>query len=128
MRAADTNVVVRLIARDDEKQVVQAERFVSKGAWVSLLVLQESIWVLKNGYGRNRAEVASIVEMMLEHDQLALESSNVVKDALEELRSSGRGVEFSDCLILCLARANGHIPLGSFDRKLGKLRNVELPS
>ncbi|MEI6452919.1 MAG: type II toxin-antitoxin system VapC family toxin [Actinomycetes bacterium] len=127
MRAADTNVVVRLIARDDEKQVVQAERFVSKGAWVSLLVLQESIWVLKNGYGRNRAEVASIVEMMLEHDQLALESSNVVKDALEEFRNSGR-VEFSDCLILCLARANGHIPLGSFDRKLGKLRNVELPS
>jgi len=38
MRAVDTNVLVRLITRDDERQAETAEEFVSKGAWVSHLV------------------------------------------------------------------------------------------
>ena len=41
MRAVDTNVLVRLITRDDHKQVAAAERFVAAGAWVtgSLIVV-----------------------------------------------------------------------------------------
>jgi predicted nucleic-acid-binding protein len=35
MRAVDTNLLVRLIARDDAKQVLAAEAFVAAGAWVS---------------------------------------------------------------------------------------------
>ena len=46
MRAIDTNVLVRLIARDDPKQVIAAEKFVEKGAWVSHLALVEATWVL----------------------------------------------------------------------------------
>ncbi|HEX6160664.1 MAG TPA: hypothetical protein VF111_10890 [Thermoanaerobaculia bacterium] len=43
MRAVDTNVLVRLITRDDPSQVKVAEEFVAKGAWVSHLVLAETI-------------------------------------------------------------------------------------
>jgi predicted nucleic-acid-binding protein len=39
MRAIDTNVLVRLPARDDERQVAAAEAFVEKGAWVPQLAL-----------------------------------------------------------------------------------------
>jgi len=46
MRAIDTNVLVRLIARDDAAQVARAEKAIEKGAWVSLLVLVETVWVL----------------------------------------------------------------------------------
>ena len=35
MRAVDTNVLVRIITRDDTRQLVAAEDFVKKGAWVS---------------------------------------------------------------------------------------------
>ena len=45
MRAVDTNVLVRLIVRDDPEQVDRAEAFVAQGAWVSLLVLAEAVWV-----------------------------------------------------------------------------------
>ena len=45
MRAVDTNVLVRLLARDDPKQVKVAENFVSAGAWVSHVVLAETVWV-----------------------------------------------------------------------------------
>ena len=46
MRAVDTNVLVRLIARDDAKQAAAADKFVEKGAWVSILALAETLWVL----------------------------------------------------------------------------------
>jgi predicted nucleic acid-binding protein len=29
-------------------------------------------------------------------------------------------VSFSDCLVLEIARKGGHLPLGTFDRELGK--------
>lgn len=44
MRAVDTNVLVRLLTRDDEAQVRSAEAFIESGAWVSHLVLAETTW------------------------------------------------------------------------------------
>jgi predicted nucleic-acid-binding protein len=46
MRAVDTNVLVRLVTRDDPGQALQADTFVEKGAWVSVLALAEATWVL----------------------------------------------------------------------------------
>jgi predicted nucleic-acid-binding protein len=60
MRAVDTNVLVRLITRDDAHQVAAADAFVHKGAWVSHLVLAETAWVLLAVHieGRSHAELA----------------------------------------------------------------------
>ncbi|MGZ5117870.1 MAG: hypothetical protein ACXWIH_17555 [Burkholderiales bacterium] len=55
MRAVDTNLLVRLLVRDDADQVNAAETFVSKGAWVSHLVLGETLWVLDAIYNRSPA-------------------------------------------------------------------------
>ena len=52
MRAVDTNVLVRLVTRDDTKQVAAAENFVARGAWVPHLVLAEATWVLTSVYER----------------------------------------------------------------------------
>ena len=49
-RAVDTNVLVRLITRDDPRQTVDAETFASKGAWVPILALAEAIRVLQSVY------------------------------------------------------------------------------
>jgi predicted nucleic-acid-binding protein len=46
MRAVDTNVLVRLITRDDPRQTIAAEHFIVAGAWVPTLVLAEAMWVL----------------------------------------------------------------------------------
>jgi predicted nucleic acid-binding protein len=32
---------------------------------------------------------------------------------------------FSDCLVLEVSRKAGHLPLGTFDRELGKLDGVQ---
>ena len=124
MRAVDTNVLVRLIARDDPRQVAAAEAFVEKGAWVPHLALAEFTWVLSAVYEREPSEIAAAVEMLLNHDNLTLQESAVVASALERYR--GRpALGFSDCLMLEVARKAGHLPLGTFDRGLAKLEGAE---
>src|SRR5215470_10494554 len=124
MRAVDTNVLVRLVTRDDRKQVVAAESFVSKGAWVSTLVLVEAIWVLTAVYDLTHAEIATAIDMLLHHRDLTLQDSDSVVAALEQYRSRP-ALGFSDCLVLEVARKAGHLPLGTFDRDLSKLDGAE---
>ena len=120
MRAVDTNVLVRLAVRDDPGQVAAAEAFVAGGAWVSQLVLLEFVWVLDSVYELGSKELASAVDILLNHAQLTVEDSEVVAAALGRYRGRA-GVSFSDCLVLEAARKAGHLPLGTFDRTLAKL-------
>lgn len=124
MRAIDTNVLVRLITRDDSKQVSAAEAFVAPGAWVPHLVLAEATWVLTSVYERSPEQVATAVEMLLNHQQLTLQDSDAVAAAAERFRKRP-ALGFSDCLVLEVARKAGHLPLGTFDRTLGKLDGAE---
>ncbi len=124
MRAVDTNVLVRLVTRDDARQVAAAEAFVARGAWVPHLVLAEATWVLTSVYARGPDEVATAVEMLLNHQHLTLQDSDAVAAAVERLRKRP-ALGFSDCLVLEVARKAGHIPLGTFDRNLAKLDGVE---
>jgi predicted nucleic-acid-binding protein len=124
MRAVDTNVLVRLITRDDVRQVASADTFAEKGAWVSLLALAEATWVLAAVYERGPADVATAVEMLVNHKDLTLQDSDVVAAALETFRTRP-ALGFSDCLLLELARKAGHLPLGTFDRELSRLDGAE---
>lgn len=124
MRAVDTNVLVRLITRDDEEQVESSEQFIGKGAWVSHIVLAETSWVLESVYDRSREEIASAVEMLLNHEHLTIQDQDVVETAVEKFRRHKR-VSLSDVLVLEIARKSGHTPLGSFDRDLAKLEGVQ---
>ncbi len=124
MLAVDTNVLVRLLARDDADQVSAAEAFVSRGAWVSHLVLAETFWVLDSVYDLTRAQIAKAVEMLLNHRELSLQDADVVTAALDHYRQRS-AVEFSDCLVLEIARKAGHLPVGTFDRNFAKLNDVQ---
>jgi predicted nucleic-acid-binding protein len=86
MRAADTNILVRLIARDDTAQVAAAEHFVVAGAWVPHIVLVETMWVLDAVYGLGRRQIALAVEMLLSHHSLAIQDADVVAAALGQFR------------------------------------------
>jgi predicted nucleic-acid-binding protein len=124
MRAVDTNVLVRLLSRDDATQMEAAEAFVASGAWVSHLVLAETMWVLAAVYDRGSSDIALAVEMLLQHQQLTIQDPDVVEAALVHLRKKP-SLGFSDCLVLEIARKAGHLPLGSFDRGFAKLEGVE---
>lgn len=119
MRAVDTNVLVRLLTRDDTRHVARAEDFLSRGAWIPHLVLAEATWVLRSVYGLNPTEIAKAVEMLLNHRDISLQDADVVVAALTHYRKKP-SLTFSDCVVLEAARKAGHLPLGTFDRDLGK--------
>ena len=120
MRAIDTNVLVRLIVRDDSRQTTAAEAFIEHGAWVSVLALAEASWVLTSVYDVGAQELASAIEMLLNHRNLALQDDDAVARSLQLFRARP-ALGFSDCLMVELARKAGHVPLGTFDRDLAKM-------
>lgn len=124
MRAVDTNVLVRLLTRDDAKQVTAAEAFIKGGAWVSHLVLMEATWVLSTVYDVSAADLAVAIEMLLNHKALTLHDADVVAAALQRFQDKP-ALGFSDCLVREVSRKAGHIPLGTFDRNLGKVEDAQ---
>jgi predicted nucleic-acid-binding protein len=124
MRAIDTNVLVRLITRDDPKQTAHADEFVAPGAWVSHLALVETTWVLSSVYELAPLNIATAVELLLGHQSLSIQEPEVVLAALEHFRVKP-SLGFSDCLLLEVARGAGHLPLGTFDRDLAKLAGAQ---
>lgn len=124
MRAADTNLLVRLVAQDEPGQVAKTESFVTGGAWISHVVLAEATWVLTKGYRLDASALARVVEMLLSHQDLVLEDPSTVSLALAAFRARPK-LGFVDCLILEIARKAGHLPLGTFDRELGKVEGAE---
>jgi predicted nucleic-acid-binding protein len=124
MRAIDTNVLVRLLTRDDARQAASADAFVAMGAWVSVLALAEATWVLAAAYKCDAIALTTAIEMLLHHKDLTLQDADVVAAALDLFRSRP-ALGFSDCLILHLARKAGNLPLGTFDRALGKVDGAQ---
>ncbi len=124
MLAVDTNVLVRLLARDDARQALAADQAISKGAWVSHLVLAEAIWVLDAVYARTPKQVIAALDLLLIHESLVLQDADVVSAALIQFRAKP-ALGFSDCLVLEIARKAGHMPLATFDKTLAKLAGTQ---
>ena len=124
MLALDANVLVRLLVRDDAKQAAAADKFIAHGAWVSHLVLAETLWVLGAVYDTTAAQQITIVEMLLGHENLVLQDADTVTAALAHFQKKP-ALGFSDCLVLEIARKAGHVPLGTFDRVLAKLPGAQ---
>ena len=96
MRAVDTNVLVRLITRDDADQASSAESFIEPGAWASVLALAEAAWVLTSVYELSAKNLARTIEMLLHHRDLVLQDAEAVAAALDLFRAKP-ALGFSDC-------------------------------
>lgn len=124
MLAVDTNVLVRLLARDDAKQALVADQAIAKGAWISHLVLVEAIWVLDAVYTRTPKQMIAALDLLLVHESLVLQDADVVNAALTQFRAKP-ALGFSDCLVFEIARKAGHMPLATFDKALAKLSGAQ---
>jgi predicted nucleic-acid-binding protein len=61
MIALDTNVIVRLLTRDDEAQYQHAFRAVSSNeVFLAETVLLETEWVLRHAYGFSMNEITGV--------------------------------------------------------------------
>jgi predicted nucleic-acid-binding protein len=125
----DTNVVVRYLAQDDERQAAAANRLIegslsaeSRG-FISIVSLTEIVWVMTANYRASRTAVADIVEGLLTAPQLMLEKADVVWRALRAYRDSK--ADFSDAVIVELGREAGCSKTVTFDRDAAAHPGVE---
>jgi predicted nucleic-acid-binding protein len=124
MLAVDTNVLVRLLARDDAKQAAAADAAIAKGAWVSQLVLAEAVWVLDAVYQRTPKQLMAALDLLLTHETLVLQDTDVVAAALANFLARPP-LGFSDCLVIEIARKAGHLPLATFDKTLARVTGAQ---
>ena len=125
MIAVDTNVLVRLLTRDDEKQAERARKLFDQHAgkdgmlFVSDVVLAELAWTLDRGYRFERADIARAIRSLADNATITLESSDSVRVALG-LHEKG-GTTFPDCLIAAKAAAAKCKSLATFDKGMKNL-------
>ena len=129
MEAFDTNVIVRLLARDDEDQGQRAERALreaaaSGGVWVSQVVLAEVSWVLQAAYRFDRAATAEALSRLCQTEGVVLENEGVADAALTSFEAGA--ADFADYLILEGARVAHATPLRTFDERLARSTDVAL--
>lgn len=124
MTALDTNVLVRFLVRDDEKQsravYARFRRAETAGErlFVPLLVVLETIWVLESAYNLSRADILSAFDDLRRMAILEFESDPVIQAALSE--GKARGADLSDLLIAHSARSCGCDDAITFDKKASR--------
>lgn len=119
MIGLDTNVLMRYIAQDDPVHSPLATKLLEETCdaetpgFVGLVTLAEIVWVSKRRYGATRQHIAMMLRRLLSADQLAIQNSEMVWNALRLYETSK--AEFADCLILGLASATGCNAVMTFD-------------
>jgi predicted nucleic-acid-binding protein len=126
MRGLDTNVLVRYLTQDDPVQARKANAHIAEAVdrgeqcLVSVIVLCELVWVLREAYRLDKDTVAATLEKILDTAQFTVEHADLARRALDEYRR-GRG-DFADYLIGWRNRDAGCRHTATFDRALRSSR------
>jgi predicted nucleic-acid-binding protein len=114
MIAVDTNVAVRMLMRDDERQWAVADRvFRTSRLWLATTVLLEVEWVLRGGFGLEAKEIAGALRGMCKLENVSLENAEAFDAALDALES---GLDFADALHAATSASSGVERLVTFDK------------
>ena len=101
MRAADTNVLVRLVTQDDPAQCARAVRFFEKhDVFIPKTAMLELEWVLRYSYTLDAATIAAAMLALLDTKRVTGEDENAVREAIALFVE---GMDFADALHLTSA-------------------------
>jgi predicted nucleic-acid-binding protein len=113
--ALDTNVLVRLLLKDDPAQHAAAEKLLAqpRDYAISVTVMLELVWVLE-GVGYDTNEVADAVTAIISQPNLHVHQADAVAAANSRYRV---GADFADALHHALCAAPKHTAFATFDKK-----------
>ncbi len=115
MRILDTNVMVRLFVRDDDRQVEIAESLVQKPFLVLPTVLIELVWVLAGRYRMPRQQIASKLCEFLGLETATIASETAVGWAIERYK---QGADFADMIHVALGNDLNATSFATFDQRI----------
>jgi len=111
----DTNILVRVVVRDDEKQARAAAKILKEAELiaVSLPCLCEVVWVLRRLYNFGQQDISAALEALLNASNVAV-NRPAVDAGLAVLNEGG---DFADGLIAYEGNWLGGEIFVSFDKK-----------
>ena len=130
MIAVDTNVLVRLLTRDDDDQAKRAQALFDAASYtdgaifIPDIVLAELCWSLERSYNLKRGDIARVVRALLDNSTVRFESAAAVRSALGLFETGRTG--FPDCLIVTKAQQAGCEETMTFDRRMNGLPGVSI--
>jgi predicted nucleic-acid-binding protein len=114
MVTSDTNVIVRLFTKDDEKQYkIAYSLFQREEVYIPLTVLLETEWVLRFSYKFAPEEILKALRLLSGLGMVEIESPQDLLDALDWYAD---GMDFADALHLAVGRRADRF--ATFDKKL----------
>lgn len=125
MLGIDTNVLVRLLVRDDPAQfacafdLIKQELVRGQPVLINHLVLLETVWVLQSRYKLDKARLTAMLSSLLDADDVRLEDEASVESALFLWKNASAG--FADCLITSKNQRLGCSATATFDVKAARV-------
>jgi predicted nucleic-acid-binding protein len=132
LRAVDTNVLLRYLVADDQRQyrtsasVLESARKDDTPVFIPLIVLCEVVWVLTSRYKRPKAEVGKFVSMLLETKGIIVEDHDAAWFSLWQWLEGP--ADFSDYLIGNHSTSCGCRETLTFDRSLERTQGFRVLS
>ena len=129
MKALDTNVLVRFLVKDDERQseivykVFKQAEMDNSDFFVPLLVVLETLWVLESVYNLARNDILESMNEVLLMPILKFEAQSAIQRFISVARESK--IDLSDILIACSAKVSGCESVLTFDKKASKFEYFE---
>jgi predicted nucleic-acid-binding protein len=124
LRAIDTNIVIRILLRDDPAQIIVVDNLVSGGdLLITNTVAIETEWVLRGVYKYGRLDAADLLETLLEIEGILLQDANGFRWAVERYRG---GADFTD--MMHLLKCDNFESLITFDRKMPRQAGPDCPT
>ncbi len=101
MKAVDTNILVRVLTKDDPVQTPLAAQVLRDQASVSHGVLMETEWVLRSRYGWARERIASALTWLLAVESITFSDPDHIAWSVERYAA---GADLADMLHLVASR------------------------
>ena len=130
MKALDTNILVRFLIGDDEKQAQIVYKLFKNAEiekaelLVPFVVILELIWVLDSAYDITRTDILESISDLLLMPILKFEQRTTLQNFIFSAQQNN--YDLSDLLIANSAKKQGCNTVITFDKKAAKFKLFEL--
>lgn len=117
----DTNIVIRLLVRDNEEQFMIVEQFFKelelghKSAILLEIIIGEIIYVLKSVYKQKKDLIRRQLELLFDYENLYIENQYIMREALKVYAK--KNIDFADAILCAKKNLEGYEVM-SFDKDL----------
>jgi len=121
MKIVDTNVILRFLLQDDEKQSPESLRIIESGEiFIPNEVFVEVIYVLSSVYKFTKEDIYDVVQVLLNEDNVIFQDNDIIDVAISTY--ANERLDIVDCMLYAYKKCENYA-IETFDKRLKRLIN-----